>query len=463
MENGNGTTLVSDIPNLPDVTDVAPMPPVKPTKPESDYVEQSLEKPTTKRSFTGEPPVRVDQDVFQAPVLPNSVEGDILQMSGHHFVKMGKVWPMILDALPPGFAPRWIITDDGSVYHQLDDGGIIQEHFTGSSCQFIYKEGFDPSIGDRLHYRGKNYQLCKNGWFELTCPVHPHEIDWTVPDSDCVEPPLPKPRLGEVRKWGDKEYIYTNEGWIEFKPSDYKGGHVQPDNAWPRHSDQQFLTGNIHDWIPPRPGSEESKRQLALHSAIAHGQSRFDLDTAIHLLSEEVERKKIDGISDTELERDAAIIGLSALGRVKKEISQKKRKRVLRGTLLLLVLVAIVTGVVFWALQNVTRGHYTVPTECKVPFGDSEITGNRYRTYSYQELFGYRLTGDDSIVSERTEIKLPGETLTILGFDEAKGKWWRQNYAKGEFGTPMLKPTDKYWFVGEKTKTALVSYDGFCN
>lgn len=437
MEKTQGTTSVSDIPNLPDVQDVPPMPDVKPTKPERPYVQYSLnDQPPVKRSFADEPPVRVDQSVFQAPVLPNSSQGDILKMAGHFFVKMGKVWPMILDVLPPGFAPRWIITDDGGVYHQLDNGEIVQENFP-----------LNAQIGEQIEINGVKYSFTPDGWLEIR-----------KFDPDHLVLPLDA-KVGQMHEMPDgSKRVFRDGGWHEVLEHG-----VQPDKTWPRNDGQQFLTGDIQSWVPPRPGSDENKRQLALRSVIQQGQSRFDMNTAIHLLSEEVERKKIDGVPESDLVRDPAIIGLAALKRTKQEIQQKKHKRVLRGTLLLLILVAIVTGAVFWAIQNVTRGHYTVPSACKVPFGDSEITGNRYRTYSYQELFGYRLTGDDSIVSERTEIKLPGETLTILGFDEAKGKWWRQNYAKGEFGTPMLKPTDKYWFVGEKTKTALVTYNNFCN
>ena len=177
-------------------------------------------------------------------------------------------------------------------------------------------------------------------------------------------------------------------------------------------------------------------------------------------LLEMVVRKKAELTQEDTV--DAAERALAALKRVR-EYNRKKRIRLWCIVVGLLVVVGsgLYGGWMFVQKQMLT-GHYTVVAECKVPYGDFEITGKRYYRYAYQSILGYHLV-DEGTVEEVTEVKLPGDKIIILGFDASKGNWWRMNYDRGEFGTVKLKPTDKYWFVGEKDRTTLVPYHSFCH
>lgn len=177
------------------------------------------------------------------------------------------------------------------------------------------------------------------------------------------------------------------------------------------------------------------------------------------MLSRHVE--KLDPVTASEAEQDPAIAALGALRRVKEEARKKLNRSRLKWFFSLLVLVGIGVAFYFYGSLLYTRGHYTTVATCKVPFGDAEITGNRYSTFTTKSLLGYRV-GSDVPEAETTEIKLPGENLTVLGFDSTTSKWWRVNYGRGEANTPKLRNTDMYWFVGDKDKTALVKYTDFC-
>lgn len=139
------------------------------------------------------------------------------------------------------------------------------------------------------------------------------------------------------------------------------------------------------------------------------------------------------------------------------------RRRFIRFWTGWLVFLLLVGGVLFglWKIlpEYMITGRYTVVAECKVPFGDSELTGKRTYSYAYKSLFGYHLV-DESTRLERTTLDINGNKLTILG--QNGEKWWRQNISLGEKGIAILKHADTYWFVSDKN-TALVPYSGFCN
>lgn len=219
---------------------------------------------------------------------------------------------------------------------------------------------------------------------------------------------------------------------------------------------RRFL-GSRRQAIPPRPGSDELKRQSVIIDAVRK-HDNTDVHQAITLLTKHVETLDLNS---AEAERDPTVAALGALRRVKADIRKKKIRSRLKWLFSLLLLVGVGVAFYFYGSLLYTRGHYTTVATCKVPFGDSEITGNRYSTFTRKSLLGYRV-GSDVPETETTEIKLPSENLTVLGFDSATSKFWRVNYGKGEANTPKLRYTDMYWFVGDKEKTALVKYNDFC-
>lgn len=236
--------------------------------------------------------------------------------------------------------------------------------------------------------------------------------------------------------------------------------HPADSAAWKMRvpSPSHFLPGNREPGkAPPPPGSQELARQSIIIDAVRKHDGT-NVDQAISLLTRHVESLNP---TPTEAEQDPAIAALGALRRVKEEARKKKIRSRLKWVFSLLLLIGIGAAFYFYGSLLYTRGHYTTVATCKVPFGDSEITGNRYSTFTTKSLLGYRV-GSDVPETETTEIKLPGENLTVLGFDSTTSKWWRVNYGKGEANTPKLRVTDMYWFVGDRDKTALVKYSDFC-
>lgn len=365
-----------------------------------------------------------DNVIFGTWQIRGAELGDLLLAGAYYYVYQEGCWIAIPEMDAVAVTPRWEIDPNGGLWRYTDSGSKV----------FVEAE-------------------------------EPVEIRRCKTFNDVHFPQDAK--IGDQTKVNGVEYSFTPDGWLELNEEliDRIQQGVQPDGGWPRDTQaprhypkQNFLTGDRLQ-APPPLGSDELERQREIRTALGRAKNG-SLPMLTQMLKSHVENLDL---SPGQAERDPGIMALGALARVQEENQRKKTKRLIFWSVFILLLAAIGLGGYTWVAANIVKGHYTVPYECKVPFGDTELTGHRYRTYGYQELFGYRLTGADSIVSERTEVKLPGENLTILGFNGTKGKWWRMNYAKGEFGNSILKPTDKYWFVGDKKKTALVTYDAFCN
>lgn len=170
----------------------------------------------------------------------------------------------------------------------------------------------------------------------------------------------------------------------------------------------------------------------------------------------------------SKLDQDPAIMCLAALKRTREDIQRRKLKRFgfwVMFVLLLCIGYFIAKG---YIAENTVIGTHVTTKECTIPFGKDELVLTRHFNYPSKTLFGYQLL-DKSHPDIQDEIKLTGDVLTILGADNRSteknpnGKWWRENYTKGEFGQRKLKYADQLWFVGEKDKTALTSRDKFCN
>lgn len=219
-----------------------------------------------------------------------------------------------------------------------------------------------------------------------------------------------------------------------------------------------FLSTHLN--TPPRSGSDEMNRQLAIKHAIDHHSSETTVDDALRTLKRHVE--ELD-LTEHQARGDVTIKALGALARVKQENAKRKTRKWALGMACVSLLAAIGFVATTYAQQNIVTSNYTTVTECKIPFGDQPLEGKRFRTYKYKSLLGYRFGGNDDITTERTEVKLPGSGLTILGRDDEKTKPWRMSYAKGDYGTAILKKSDLYWFVGSNDTTTLVNDNEFCH
>lgn len=163
------------------------------------------------------------------------------------------------------------------------------------------------------------------------------------------------------------------------------------------------------------------------------------------------------------LSGDAGAMARDALMAVQ-QVKRDNRRKCIRFWTGWLVFLLLVAGVAFgtWKVlpDYVVTGRYTVPSECSVPLGKGEITGTREYSYAYKSLFGYHLV-DESTALEKTVVNIKGDRMTILGWDKATGKTWRQNIDVGEKGIAILKHADLYWFLTDKDM-ATVPYTGFC-
>lgn len=235
------------------------------------------------------------------------------------------------------------------------------------------------------------------------------------------------------------------------------------------------------EWVPPKTvnDSVESDRQMIEQHSYPNPQPRDPevLAQVTTARNREDERKRLGNskATDKDVEAllcqsvvlaggqspDAGSVAREALEAFQRLRKNKRRKRIKfwAGWVVFMLLMA---GVVFagWSVMPnyVVAGRYSVVSDCKIPFGEGEITGKRTYSYAYKSLFGYHLV-DESTRLEKTEINIDGNKLTILG--QEGSKWWRQNIGLGERGTVALKPAELYWFVSDKN-TALSPHSGLC-
>ena len=218
-----------------------------------------------------------------------------------------------------------------------------------------------------------------------------------------------------------------------------------------------FLTDPMN--IPPRRGSNEDKRRGNIRAALA-GVADMTVPQLVDTLKRHAEQ--LDPTAEGARE-DVGILCLGVLGRTQAKIKKRKQRRIALGVAFAALLVAAGFAGTEFVKKNLVSSNYTTINECKVPFGDTELEGKRFRTYTYKSLLGYRFGSNNDISVERLEVKLPGSDITILGRDDDKAKPWRLTYAKGEYGTAILKPSAQYWFVGNGDRTTLVNNNEFCH
>lgn len=218
-----------------------------------------------------------------------------------------------------------------------------------------------------------------------------------------------------------------------------------------------FLTDPMN--IPPRRGSNEDKRRGNIRAALA-GVADMTVPQLVDTLKRHAEQ--LDPTAEGARE-DVGILCLGVLGRTQAKIKKRKQRRITLGVAFAALLVVAGFAGTEFVKKNLVSSNYTTINECKVPFGDTELEGKRFRTYTYKSLLGYRFGSNNDISVERLEVKLPGSDITILGRDDDKAKPWRLTYAKGEYGTAILKPSAQYWFVGNGDRTTLVNNNEFCH
>lgn len=229
--------------------------------------------------------------------------------------------------------------------------------------------------------------------------------------------------------------------------------------AKPKKFVDRFLSGRDPLRIPPRPGSDALKHQVAVKGAVSKNRNA-DIGSVIQDLEKHIEERTPGEINEEALANDTAIKALAALRQT--QINNHKRIVKARWWRFLIVALLVLAGWLVYQYNEYLfdRGYTTAVLDCSVPYGNDRLTGHRYVTSEYRSLFGVRLSFDSDI-KDVTKLNLPNDTITLLGVNPKNNKWWRMNFGKGEQGAQPMKPTDQYWFVGPKD-TATVSYSAFC-
>jgi hypothetical protein len=115
-----------------------------------------------------------------------------------------------------------------------------------------------------------------------------------------------------------------------------------------------------------------------------------------------------------------------------------------------------------YAMNNIHGERYTVPYTCKFQYGDSELEGHRFLSFPVKTLSGWRWTPPWAVVDEKVEIVLKGDPIIFVGVNE-KGKTWRKEFGKGEFGVAILPISPTYWVIGKNSKeTTVIQHADFC-
>lgn len=87
-----------------------------------------------------------------------------------------------------------------------------------------------------------------------------------------------------------------------------------------------------------------------------------------------------------------------------------------------------------------------------------KVTGMRYYSYNYTELFGFRFI-DTEKIEERTDIHHDFTATVVVGMNNEE--WWSLSLGKGEPTIKTLGKAESYTFVQDGL-AGVVSYDNFC-
>jgi len=221
-------------------------------------------------------------------------------------------------------------------------------------------------------------------------------------------------------------------------------------------TDEELLKKYSFPHSPPPIGSEE---EGMLKAALANQRIR-QAALSRKATDDDLEAVLKDGGSIDAGERYRLALGIH-----KQLKKNKRRSRVIFWTGWLFFL-SLLGGLGFlgyvYAMNNIHSERYSIPYSCKFAYGDSELEGRRTLSLPVKSLSGWRWTPPWSIVDERVEIVLKGDPIVFVGVDN-KGKTWRKEFSKGEFGTAILPNSQSYWIIGKSVKeTTVIQHADFC-
>lgn len=221
-------------------------------------------------------------------------------------------------------------------------------------------------------------------------------------------------------------------------------------------SDEDILKKYSFPHSPPPVGSEE---EGLLKGALANQRIR-QAALSRKATDEDLEAVLKDGGSIDAGERYKLALGIH-----KQLKKNKRRSRVIFWTGWLLFL-SLLGGLGFvgyvYAMNNIHSERYSIPYSCKFAYGDGELEAHRTLSLPVKSLSGWRWTPPWSIVDERVEITLKGDPIVFVGVDN-KGKTWRKEFSKGEFGSAILPNSQSYWIIGKNVKeTTVIQHADFC-
>lgn len=221
-------------------------------------------------------------------------------------------------------------------------------------------------------------------------------------------------------------------------------------------SDEDILKKYSFPSPPPPIGSEE---EALLNGALANQRLRQAA------LSRKATDKDLEAVLKAGDGIDAGERYRLALD-IHRQIKKNKRRARLMFWSGWMFFLALVSGLVYlgyvYAMNNIRSERYTIPYTCKFTYGNGELEGRRSLSLPVKSLSGWRWTPPWSVVDERVEIVLPGDPIVFVGVDN-KGKTWRKEFSKGEFGAAILPNSQTYWIIGKNAKeTTVIQHADFC-
>lgn len=182
----------------------------------------------------------------------------------------------------------------------------------------------------------------------------------------------------------------------------------------------------------------------------------------------EFDSRKLDSVGlPTPDERDEILVE-SLKARLKKRSSKAGNflRKALVGVTVFIGILAllIVAAVSAWSYSDSARSQFYTQfavdeRACGIKVGSSQISGRRYYSYRYTELFGFRFI-DTSKINERTELFVRGQGYIVMGILADKTHWVSE-VDIGETGVEPLDDAEMYAVYTANT-VGLVSYKDFC-
>lgn len=164
---------------------------------------------------------------------------------------------------------------------------------------------------------------------------------------------------------------------------------------------------------------------------------------------------QLDNLDNIELPDDEVVTDTTTEN---KPQTTKSRTKLYFWLFVLFIITATGGIVTKTAMASMTSKYVVDKRSCEYKQKGVTVSGMRYYSYRYTEVFGVRLI-DAEKISERTDIHHEFIATVVVGMNDLE--WWSLNLGKGEPTIKTLGKATSYTFVQDGL-AGVVSYDDFC-